>query len=140
MVRDEGREYWVFEGDRQLTMGLNAVVGKPREQWGMEPARFTDMIPGCYDPHERVKDLRSNCIYASVNFPTLPGFGGRKFVTVHEKELALTLPAGVERLRARRVVRGGAGGLRADGHHRAVGRPARRHGVAALSRQGRQGR
>lgn len=44
----------MFERDRQLTMGLNAVVGKPREQWGMEPARFTGMIPGCYDPHERV--------------------------------------------------------------------------------------
>lgn len=28
VVRDEGREYWVFEGDRQLTMGLNAVAGK----------------------------------------------------------------------------------------------------------------
>ena len=30
VVYDEGREYWVFEGDRQLTMGLNAVAGKPR--------------------------------------------------------------------------------------------------------------
>lgn len=89
VVHDDGREYWVFEGERQLTMGLNAVAGKPREQWGMEPARFADMLPGCYDPHERVKDLRSNGIYASVNFPTLPGFGGRKFVSFQDKALAL---------------------------------------------------
>ncbi len=71
-------------------MGLNAVAGKPREQWGMEPARFDDMLPGCYDPHERAKDLLSNGILASVAFPTLPGFAGRKFETFADKELALT--------------------------------------------------
>ena len=38
-------------------MGLNAVAGKPREQWGTEPVRFSDMIPGCYDPHERATDM-----------------------------------------------------------------------------------
>ena len=47
----------------------------------MEPARFDDMIPGCYDPHERAKDLLGNGILASVAFPTLPGFAGRKFAT-----------------------------------------------------------
>ena len=69
-------------------MGLNAVAGKPREQWGMEPTRFSDMIPGCYDPVARAKDMRADGIFASVNFPTLPGFGGRKFITFKDKELA----------------------------------------------------
>ena len=88
VVEDGGREYWVFEGERQSTMGLNAVAGKPRELWGMEPARFADMIPGCYDPVERAKDMRSDGIFASVNFPTLPGFGGRKFIGFQDKDLA----------------------------------------------------
>lgn len=90
VVEEGGRQQWVWEGGRERTMGLNAVAGKPREEWGMEPARFEDMIPGCYDPHERRRDLLSNGIFASVAFPTLPGFGGRKFATFEDKELALT--------------------------------------------------
>ncbi len=89
VVEEDGREIWVWDGGRELTMGLNAVAGKPREEWGLEPARFTDMIPGCYDPDERAKDFLSNGIFASVAFPTLPGFAGRKFETFADKDLAV---------------------------------------------------
>lgn len=90
VVEADGRQMWVWEGGQELTMGLNAVAGKPREEWGMEPARFDDMRAGCYDPKERAKDLLSNGIFASVSFPTLPGFAGRKFQTFEDKDLALT--------------------------------------------------
>lgn len=76
VVEADGRQMWVWEGGMEMTMGLNAVAGKPREQWGAEPARFEDMIPGCYDPHQRKKDFLSNGVFASVAFPTLPGFAG----------------------------------------------------------------
>src|SRR2546423_3960995 len=89
VVEEDGRQVWVWDGGMEATMGLNAVAGKPREEWRAEPARFDDMIPGCYDPHERVKDLLSNGIFASVAFPTLPGFAGRKFQTFTDKDLAL---------------------------------------------------
>lgn len=89
VVEAEGRQTWVWDGGQELTMGLNAVAGKPRELWGAEPARFDDMIPGCYDPHERKKDFLSNGIFASISFPTLPGFAGRKFGTFEDKDLAL---------------------------------------------------
>ena len=89
VVEEDGREEWRWEDQREATMGLNAVAGKPRSEWGMEPARFSDMIPGCYNPTERAKDLLSNGIFASVAFPTLPGFGGRKFGTFNDKDLAL---------------------------------------------------
>ncbi len=89
VVEEDGRQIWVWEGGRETTMGLNAVAGKPREEWGLEPARFEDMIPGCYDPEERRKDLLSNGIFGSLAFPTLPGFGGRKFATFEDKDLAL---------------------------------------------------
>ncbi len=39
VVEEDGRETWVWDGGSELTMGLNAVAGKPREQWGVEPAR-----------------------------------------------------------------------------------------------------
>ena len=123
----------------EMTMGLNAVAGKPRELWGAEPARFEDMIPGCYDPHERKKDFLSNGIFASVAFPTLPGFAGRKFGTFEDKDLALTLRAGLERLHARRVVPDGAGDVRADDDRSGVGRGARRRRrPSAASRRARR--
>ena len=64
VVEVDGRQMWEWEGGREATMGLNAVAGKPREQWGMEPSRFEDMIPGCYDPNgagqgpDEQRDLR----------------------------------------------------------------------------------
>jgi predicted TIM-barrel fold metal-dependent hydrolase len=88
VVEEDGREYWEYENTRILTMGLNAVAGKPREAWGMEPARFADMIPGCYDSSERAKDLLTQGVLASVSFPTLPRFGGMLFNTFEDKDLA----------------------------------------------------
>src|SRR6266540_3213397 len=88
VIEEDGREYWVYEDQRILTMGLNAVAGKPREQWDMEPARFTDMIPGCYDPKERAQDLLSQGVLASVAFPTLPRFGGMLFNSFTDRALA----------------------------------------------------
>jgi predicted TIM-barrel fold metal-dependent hydrolase len=88
VIEEDGREYWVYEGQRNMTMGLNAVAGKPREQWGMEPRRFADMIPGCYDPKARAQDLLAQGVLASVNFPTLPRFGGMLFSHFKDKDLA----------------------------------------------------
>src|SRR5215211_980709 len=79
VIDENGRQYWVYEEKRGLTMGLNAVAGLPRDQWNNESARFSDMIPGCYDPKERSKDMLSQGVLASVNFPTLPRFGGMLF-------------------------------------------------------------
>jgi predicted TIM-barrel fold metal-dependent hydrolase len=88
VIEEDGRQYWVYEDTRAPTMGLNAVAGKPREQWQNEPVRYSDMIPGCYDPVERAKDLRSQGIYASVNFPSLPRFAGTLFLEFKDKDLA----------------------------------------------------
>ena len=88
VIEEDGREFWLYEDAKVATMGLNAVVGKPREEWGWEPVRFADMRTGCYNPVERARDLQSQGIYASVNFPTLPGFGGRVFAEFKDLELA----------------------------------------------------
>ena len=32
VVEDDGREFWVYEGTADETMGLNAVAGKPQEE------------------------------------------------------------------------------------------------------------
>jgi predicted TIM-barrel fold metal-dependent hydrolase len=88
VVEEDGREYWQYEDTRSMQMGLNAVAGKPRDQWNMEPARYSDMILGCYNPTQRARDMLSDGIVASVCFPTLPRFGGALFATFGDKELA----------------------------------------------------
>ena len=55
----------------------------------MEPLRFDDMIPGCYDPAERVKDMDVDGVHAACCFPSFPGFGGRVFLNASDKDLAL---------------------------------------------------
>ena len=42
-----GPSSWLFEGRAYPNIGLNAVVGRPRDEWSMEPARFEEMRPGC---------------------------------------------------------------------------------------------
>jgi len=88
VIEEDGREYWVYEDVRVATMGLNAVVGKSREQYNPDPIRFADMRPGCFDPMERARDMFDDGIYASVLFPTLPRFAGTLFPTFKDLELA----------------------------------------------------
>jgi len=88
VVQDGSNEFWEYENQRALTMGLNAVAGRPRDEWAMEPTRFSDMLPGCYDPKERARDLLSQGVLASAAFPTLPRFGGMLFNGFKDKELA----------------------------------------------------
>lgn len=89
IVEKDGNHIWVFEGQAFPTIGLNAVAGKPQEQWGMDPVRYEDMIPGCYDPHARVKDMDLDGVQAALCFPSFPGFAGGTFQRANDKELAL---------------------------------------------------
>jgi len=83
------QQVWMIDGEPYATLGLNAVVGKPKEQFGLEPTRFEDMRPGCYDIHERIKDMDADGIHVQLSFPSLPGFAGRTFFELEDKALAL---------------------------------------------------
>jgi predicted TIM-barrel fold metal-dependent hydrolase len=88
VVEADGREYWQYEDRRSTTMGLNAVVGRPRDQLNPDPIRFAEMRLGCYDPVARAADMLADGIGASVLFPTLPRFSGTLFLAFRDKELA----------------------------------------------------
>jgi len=47
------------------------------------------MIPGCYDPAARVKDMDLDGVQAALCFPSFPGFGGGVFFRAKDKDLAL---------------------------------------------------
>ena len=48
---DDGTEAWEFDGKRSTNTGLNAVAGRPPEDYGLDAQAFEDMRPGCYDVH-----------------------------------------------------------------------------------------
>ena len=86
---DDGSDWWIYEGKKAGNFALNAVAGKPREQFGLEPRTYDDMRPGCHDIHERVKDMDIEGVWAEVAFPNMPGFAGRVFEESTDMELAL---------------------------------------------------
>jgi len=88
---DDGADVWVFNGSVIPNIGLNAVAGRPKEEYGIEPTAFDEVRPGCYDIGERVKDMSAGGILASMNFPSFPGFSGRVFAAAQDKELALAV-------------------------------------------------
>ena len=89
--QDDGSEVWTFNGAIVPNIGLNAVAGRPREEYGVEPTAFDEMRPGCYDIHERVKDMNAGGVLGSMCFPSFPGFAGRLFATHQDKDLALAV-------------------------------------------------
>ena len=89
IVRNErGDDVWEFEGAKIPNIGLNAVAGRPKEEYGVDPTSYQEMRPGCFDVHERVKDMSAGGVLASMNFPSFPSFSGRLFLTTEDKELA----------------------------------------------------
>jgi predicted TIM-barrel fold metal-dependent hydrolase len=91
VVEDQaGTQCWVFESQRYPNVGLNAVVGRPRAEWSMEPARFDQMRPGCFDIDQRVADMDLAGIWASLCFPSLvSGFCGSVYSRAQNKDLGL---------------------------------------------------
>ena len=90
IVEIEGRQAWEYEGNLYPNIGLNAVVGRPKEDWSMDPARFDEMRPGCFDIHARIKDMDVAGIWASLCFPSLvAGFCGAVFMRSTDQELGL---------------------------------------------------
>lgn len=79
---------WTYDGAIYPQIGLNAVAGKKWEDFGIDPYRFEDMRPGCFDPVERLKDMDLEGVWAQTTFPSLPGFGGRFFLNGSDRELA----------------------------------------------------
>ncbi len=89
MVQNQnGDDMWVFEGSLLPNIGLNAVAGRPPEEYGWEPTRLSQMRKGCYDIHARIDDMNVNGVAASMCFPSFPSFAGMLFVTTQDKLLS----------------------------------------------------
>lgn len=86
---ETGTDHWEYQGMKISTIGLNAVVGRVPEEYGIEPTALGQLRQGCYDPKARVGDMNVNGIAASLNFPTCVGMDGDLFHKANDKEKAL---------------------------------------------------
>ena len=88
VTNERGHEVWEFEGQTFTQVGMNAVAGRTKSMKNLEPTKFSDMRPGCWDIHERIRDMDLNGVWASVNFPSMiTGFCGRVFAQAKDQEL-----------------------------------------------------
>ena len=88
VTTDQGHEVWEFEGERHFQVGQNAIAGRRPETVKIEPFRFDQMRPGCFDPHARVHDMDLGGLWASLNFPSMiTGFCGRVYSQIADRDL-----------------------------------------------------
>ena len=74
---ERGDQQWWYGELKGRNLGLNAVAGKPRELFNVNPSRYDHMRPGCFDVHERVRDMSAGGQLAGLNFPNWTGFSGQ---------------------------------------------------------------
>ena len=91
ITRDDGTNAWTYEGAVMGNVALNAVAGRPPEEYGIEPTSFDELRPGTYDINERVKDMDANGVLGSLCFPSFPGFCGQLFARTEDKDVALAM-------------------------------------------------
>ncbi|HKE72338.1 MAG TPA: amidohydrolase family protein [Acidimicrobiales bacterium] len=90
LIDHEGAPAWQLEDRILPNFGLNAVAGKPAEEWTDEPQDWDDMRRGCWDIDARIQDMDINGVYASVCFPSrVAGFGGVRFSEMKDQDLGL---------------------------------------------------
>src|SRR5690606_19898502 len=76
------------EGMRTFNVGLNAVVGRPKEEYGTEPMNIDQMRKGTWDAAAHIDDMNVSGMLTSVCFPTFAGFDGSWFWKAKDKENA----------------------------------------------------
>ena len=89
MTDPDGANHWEYQGVKVPSIGLNAVVGRPKEEYGMEPTSLDQLRKGCWDVHARIEDMNVNGIAASLNFASAMGLDGSMFYRAKDKEQAL---------------------------------------------------
>jgi predicted TIM-barrel fold metal-dependent hydrolase len=91
ITNPDGTNVWRYNGETAGNVALNAVAGRPKEEYGIEPTSFSQLRPGTYDHNERIKDMSANGILGSLCFPTFPQFCGQLFARTEDKDVALAM-------------------------------------------------
>ncbi|MCY3910638.1 MAG: amidohydrolase family protein [bacterium] len=94
----DGAMAWEYEGEVLTDYGVSAAAGRPKDEWTLDPIALSDVRPGAWDIHHRVRDMDLDGVYAQVIFPGVPwGFAGRIFAATKDQELGLEVLRGYNR-------------------------------------------
>jgi predicted TIM-barrel fold metal-dependent hydrolase len=88
---DGGTQQWFYGDVRGRNLGLNAVAGKPRELFNVDPMRYEHMRAGCYRVDERVRDMSAGGQLAGLNFPNWTGFSGQVLNAGPDRDVNLVM-------------------------------------------------
>ncbi len=92
VVTDErGIQQWWYGNVKGRNLGLNAVAGKSPEYFNVDASRYDEMRPGCYDVHQRVRDMNAGGQLAGLNFPNFTGFSGQVLNQGPDRDLNLIM-------------------------------------------------
>ncbi|MBM3672316.1 MAG: amidohydrolase [Actinobacteria bacterium] len=89
--KDDGTDVWQYEGSEIPNIGLNAVAGKPPEEYGIEPTSLAGIREGCWNIHERINDMNRNGVLGSMCFPSFVQFCGQLFSRSKDLDMGLNL-------------------------------------------------
>lgn len=88
----DGIDQWIFLDEVTSTpFGIAATVGWPNEEWGFDPGTYSELRPGCFDVHQRVRDMDANGVLTSMCFPSMAGFNARTFTEAKDHGTALVM-------------------------------------------------
>ncbi|MBV9285001.1 MAG: amidohydrolase, partial [Acidimicrobiia bacterium] len=89
--KPDGTDVWVYEDAEIPNIGLNAVAGRPPEDYNVNPTRYEEIRAGCYDVNERVKDMNRNGVLGSMCFPSFVQFCGQLFSRSKDLDVGLNM-------------------------------------------------
>jgi predicted TIM-barrel fold metal-dependent hydrolase len=89
--RPDGTDVWVYEGSEIPNIGLNAVAGRPPEEYNVDPTKYEEIRAGCYDIDERVNDMDRNGVLGSMCFPSFVQFCGQLFSRSKDLDTGLAM-------------------------------------------------
>jgi hypothetical protein len=89
---DRGAQQWRYGDIKGRDLGLNAVAGKPREMCNVDASRYDEMRSGCFDVHERVREMNAGGQLAGLNMPSIhSGYWDPLFAACIETETIETI-------------------------------------------------
>jgi predicted TIM-barrel fold metal-dependent hydrolase len=89
--RADGSDVWIYDGNEIPNIGLNAVAGRPPEEYGMEPTSFDELRDGTWDIGLRLRDMDANGVIGSMCFPSFPNLCGQLFARSTDLDAGLAV-------------------------------------------------
>src|SRR5260370_22575731 len=64
--KGDGTDVWGYQDAEIPNIGLNAVAGRPPEQYNIQPTSYDMIRDGCYDIHPRIQDMSPHRVLRSL--------------------------------------------------------------------------